>query len=356
MPTDLYFACLDGSWNHDGDGIWGEPTDGETGGDVDLLAEVCVGRVPVETAAEVTNFVARCLSTGQASASRFGACFAGEFLDSAGAQGGDALDTLMPLFDNSFCPVSWLDDRPLAAAAWSASDALAALNRSPLLAAHFGHGADYGYDTTAMRLTTANLDALTNAQPFLLYSTACNAGAFDNLFGMADCIAEELVKRNAHGAFAVLANAREGWYDSNHEERYSGEFQKRFFDRILSDCQTRIGDAHQLAKQDLLGSVESSGSNMPYRWCLFGITLFGDPHAAVRVPLAVRFQFHADARALTWNSWPGYRYRVWRTTDLTAGFGFCLASNIVATPPLNTCTDAAPGMTRAFYRVEAEVP
>lgn len=356
MPSDLYFACLDGSWNRDGDGIWGEPTDGETGGDVDLLAEVCIGRAPVESAAEVANFVARCLSAEQAPSSQFGACLAGEFLNSAGAQGGDALDTLLPALDGSFCPVSRLDDRPLASAVWSASDALAALNRSPLLAAHFGHGVEYGYDTTVLRLTAADLGGLTNAHPFLLYSTACNSGAFDNNFGMADCIAEELVKYRTHGAFAVLANSREGWYDSTTEERYSGEFQKRFFDRVLADRQVPIGVAHQLARQDLLGSVETSGSNMPYRWCAFGITLFGDPHAVVRVPLAVRFQFDSDARALTWNSWPGYRYRVLRSTELAAGFGFGMASNIVATPPLNTWTDAAPGLVRAFYRVEAEAP
>jgi hypothetical protein len=70
----------------------------------------------------------------------------------------------------------------------------------------------------------------------------------------------------------------------------------------------------------------------------------------------MRFQLQAGSRALTWNSWPGYRYRVLRTTDLTAGFGFCLASNIVATPPLNTYTDAVPGVTKAFYRIEADAP
>ena len=36
MPSDLYYACLDGTWDYDGDGRYGEPTDGEGGGDVDL--------------------------------------------------------------------------------------------------------------------------------------------------------------------------------------------------------------------------------------------------------------------------------------------------------------------------------
>ena len=354
MPSDLYFACLDGSWNHDGDAIWGEPTDGETGGDVDLLPEVYVGRAPVETIAEVTNFVANCLTGEQSKASGFRACFAGEYLENGTAQGGNALDTLLPAFNNSLCPVSWLDDRPALSAVWTASDAIAALNSSPLLVAHFGHGSDSAYDTTVMRLIAADLDALTNPSPFLLYSTACNAGAFDNDQWGADCIAEELIKHNRHGAFSVLANSREGWYDPQNEWRYSGEFQKRFFDRLLAADRTQIGAAHRLAKQDLLGSVETAGTSMPYRWCLFGINFFGDPHSAIRVPLSLRFRADSDERTVTWNSWSNRIYSVFSTTNLISPTWTCIASNVAPTPPLNTWTDTVTGLSRAFYRIISE--
>ena len=45
IPSDLYFGCLDGSWNGDGDAFWGELYDGENGGDIDWFSEVYVGRV-----------------------------------------------------------------------------------------------------------------------------------------------------------------------------------------------------------------------------------------------------------------------------------------------------------------------
>ena len=40
IPSDLYFGCLDGTWNSDGDGLWGEINDGINGGDIDWFSEV----------------------------------------------------------------------------------------------------------------------------------------------------------------------------------------------------------------------------------------------------------------------------------------------------------------------------
>lgn len=58
IPTDLYYSCLDGSWNADGDDRYGEyPRLGEPGDDVDFIPDVFVGRAPVATAAEARAFV-----------------------------------------------------------------------------------------------------------------------------------------------------------------------------------------------------------------------------------------------------------------------------------------------------------
>jgi hypothetical protein len=61
IPTDLYFSCLDGSWNADGDALWGEgyASASDPGDDADLLPEVWVGRAPVTTPAEAHAFVVR---------------------------------------------------------------------------------------------------------------------------------------------------------------------------------------------------------------------------------------------------------------------------------------------------------
>ena len=57
IPSDLYYGALDGTWDYDGDGIYGEDDDGDLGGEVDLFAEVYIGRIPCDTIAEATNHI-----------------------------------------------------------------------------------------------------------------------------------------------------------------------------------------------------------------------------------------------------------------------------------------------------------
>ncbi len=271
MPCDLYFACLDGSWNSDGDSYWGEPTDGEGGGDVDLVAEVYVGRAPVDTVAEAVRFVEKTVRYEQGG---HGNAEQGLFLGGqlgGGAQGGDALDPLLPSFAEF--TISWLDDRPAITDVWTKAEAMAALNASPHVVADFGHA----NKTFALRMSVGDLAGLTNADPFLLNSGGCDAGWFD----YEDCFAETMVKGNAAGAFAVVMNTRYGWYSGVDEARFTGEFMRKFFNWLLVQEAGSIGAAHFLSKQDMIGRVEKSG-DMPYRWCYFESTLFGDPHVALQ--------------------------------------------------------------------------
>lgn len=354
MPSDLYFACLDGSWNGDGDSVWGEPNDGDGGGDVDLLAEVFVGRAPVETSVEVERFVLKTISAEADSRRRVRTLFSGEYLGyfNVHAQGGDALDRLLPAVTNSHSLVHWLDDRPGYSEAWNLTDALYALNSSPFLVAHYGH-AD---DSTVMRFGSADVGLLTNAFPFLLYSAGCAAGWFDNLF-WPDCIGEELVIQNNSGAFATIVNSRLGWFDWQSEWMYSGEFQQLFFNGLLTGGRSRVGEAHQLAKQDLIGRVESAG-DMPYRWCYFGLILLGDPCSRVQVPVSLCFRPPAgvgsESCVIEWNSQSNATYSVFRSTNLLGSEATCLISNMTAVSPLNTFTDAVETITCAFYWIHEE--
>lgn len=64
--SDLYFGALQGSWDADGDDVFGEGfiTSSDPGDSVDLHCDVFVGRAPVRTVAEAHDFVAKTLRLG----------------------------------------------------------------------------------------------------------------------------------------------------------------------------------------------------------------------------------------------------------------------------------------------------
>ncbi|RLF14462.1 MAG: hypothetical protein DRN06_07060, partial [Thermoprotei archaeon] len=60
-PTDYYYAGLDGDWDDDGDGQYGESSVYSSTGydEADWLAEVWVGRLPVRSAEDAEDYVAK---------------------------------------------------------------------------------------------------------------------------------------------------------------------------------------------------------------------------------------------------------------------------------------------------------
>jgi len=100
MPSDLYYACLDGSFNSDGDTKYGEPTDGLEGADVDLYADVYVGRMPVDDEIDLSNFINKTLTYDNYPLNEMyleDVLLAGEYLEFHGPSdwGGNHMDELV---------------------------------------------------------------------------------------------------------------------------------------------------------------------------------------------------------------------------------------------------------------------
>jgi hypothetical protein len=281
VPCDLYYACLDGSWNGNGDRHWGEPGDGEDGGDVDLLAEVYVGRAPVASVEQVRAFVDKTIrcETGphqHPPGAVLMATYLGDF-PTGPCQGADMFQGLLPLFEG--WKLTRLDDQPQKRPRWGRAEALAALSGSPRVALYNGHGnADI-----LMRMRTSDLAKLTNEWPFLFCSVGCSAGEFDHGKFWPDSFGEALVNSGPRGAFAAIVNARAGWFDPQYPWKYSGEFQLQVFQELLRRGHTNLGMALQRAKENLIGEVERTGA-MTYRWCYYEMTLLGDPHVPFLIP------------------------------------------------------------------------
>jgi len=74
IVSDWYFACLDGTWDADGDGRYGEsadPATGDPGDQPDLEPELFLGRAPVSDNAEARRFVEKTLTNERRPADAF---------------------------------------------------------------------------------------------------------------------------------------------------------------------------------------------------------------------------------------------------------------------------------------------
>jgi hypothetical protein len=304
IASDLYYACLDGPYDNNGNGLYGEPTDGLASGDVDLLPEVYVGRAPVDNASELANFVRKTLAyQAEANAYLRSVLLVGEKLgdDWPAPWGGDRKDDTRygatgggmttVGFENSpyaaFYETRTLYDRDYPGHIWPVSEVISAIN-SPV---HIVNSAGHANIDYLMRLTRDLVDTqLTNDRYFIGYDQACYAGSFDNRrlpelgggYDPIDSIVEHLTVRD-HGAVAYIANSRYGW--NNASDPHTGPsqfFDRLFWDAVLGEGLATIGRAHADAKQDGYALLGPAGMTGAFRWAYYELNLLGDPALRIK--------------------------------------------------------------------------
>ncbi|MHC4498975.1 MAG: C25 family cysteine peptidase, partial [Planctomycetota bacterium] len=265
MPVDMYYGCVDPcscTFDYDADGFYGEPTDGVGGGEVDLEAEIYVGRAAVENATEVENFIRKTLTydtTQNEYLPRI--AMVGEWLGFGGVAeyakdameqirlGGEYDGYFTCGFENhgqpkfiDFITVDCLPEDPCCCWPlydadheyndWPKSDLLCLMSGGVHVFNHLGH-ANYTY---AMKLYTSDLASLTNTDYFFIYSQGCMPGGFDT----TNCFAEVITSME-EGAFAVVMNARYGWGTFNSTDGPSHRFGRQFWDAVLCEDMLEMG-------------------------------------------------------------------------------------------------------------------
>ena len=280
MPGDIYYACLDGTWNYDSDSYWGEPTDGEGGGDVDMVAEVYVGRASVGNSTEAGRFVTKTIWYLDGSHTHpEKVLLVGEYLG-FGGESEYAANTLEELIDgcsthgyttvgipSADYTIDELFERDMS---WYQSDLTSRINAGLHFLNHLGHGSeDY-----AMKMYNSDITSdLTNDDLCFVYSQTCLAGHFDG----TDCWAETMNIKTDNGGFAVIMNARSGWGDYDTTDGPSQRFNREFWDAIFDEGMPELSKANQDSKEDNIYRINEGCM----RWCTYGLNLFGDPTVGV---------------------------------------------------------------------------
>ena len=289
VPADLYFACLDGSFNADGDTRFGEqPVDAP-----DLYAELSVGRLPVSTLADAANLVAKIMSyetpfdTEYVDKTLFLAevLFPAPWSPPAPVQlnGADMAEFVrIRHLQNPERRVTRLYETPaLFAGSLPETRAIAidSLNAGYGFVFHVGHGYRFNMHCADDNIAIPDADALYHPNRFFnLYMSNCTAAAFN-----FDCLGERMLRNPNGGAVSVIGAVNSSFSEisTDYMEAYAGAV----FD---GPDPIHIGDAFAASRASRTG-LAMLGDNSDL-WTHYVFALLGDPEMTlwtgpVRMPV-----------------------------------------------------------------------
>lgn len=284
IDSDLYFQCLDGEYNYDGDIYWGEPDDGYDYFDVDMEAEVFIGRISAGDATEMANAIYKIMAYENTPADEAylkTVLMLGEYLGFGGIMeyAKPSLEQIINGVDSlnlkGFIeiPEFTVDGLYEADSAYDKADVLDKINSSRAgpysIIQHFGHSnATYGF-----KLSNGDEGDFTNDKPIFSHSQGCSEGKFSK-----DCIAERFTTSTRTGFWGVVfcSNLSFGFLDNI--DGPSQMLAREFWDAYFGEDMEYVGALNKDSHDDNLDIVSAP----IIRWTIYISNLLGDPATKIR--------------------------------------------------------------------------
>ena len=271
LPCDLYYSDLDGTWDLNGNNVFGEIADS-----VDLFPEIFVGRTPVNNVSQAQAFVNKILTfeTNPVLDYQRQALFLGEILwndpYTDGGVGKDWID--LRFMPQRFDPITKLYER---LGNENPTTVIAAINQGKNFINHNGHGATQVMSVGNGVLRNSDMDNLTNgSRQGILYSIGCWTSAFD-----LDAIGEHFVRNPNGGGIAFIGNSSYGWGSpGNPRFGYSDRFDAQFYAELFANPAPHIGQVLAFSKAYFI--AHSRDANV-YRWHQYQLNLLGEPEMMI---------------------------------------------------------------------------
>jgi hypothetical protein len=276
LPCDLYYSDLDGTWNDDSDMYWGEvPSD-----NIDMYADVYVGRAPVSNSVETETFVAKVLTYegcfGETQDHALDMVFIGEVLwgdpGDPGSEDYTDAGVAKNMIDSEYVPARFSIDKLYESSGnLNYGAVMSLLNQGRNLINILCHGQYTWISIAEDDLRNSDFAALVNAPRYgLMYSTSCMSGGFDQ----NDCIGE-IWTLTAQGGGFFIGNSRYGFNCPGFPgEGPSDYFDQSFFEAMFVTGFTNFGKAHADAKHEFVAEARSDAY---MRYIMYGLNLLGDP-------------------------------------------------------------------------------
>ncbi len=281
LPSDMYYACLDGTLNDDNDDRWGEV------GEDDLLPELSIGRLPFNNETQFENIMHKTFSylqnpvLGEFTSPILGAEHLGD-----GYYGSDDMERLIgENNDFDYTTYGYPEDydfkRYYATPRinWSAGDFKKVICKGGQYVHHVGHAnTDYvaGWDGSTITDNYFSANDGINHNYMIFHSHGCICGNFP-----ASCILEKMVTVKT-GFVATTGNSRYGWYVP-WGDGMAAHIHREFVDAYCNDRISTIGMALREAKIATAPWVaipfEEKGrdeENGCLRWNIYCLNVLGD--------------------------------------------------------------------------------
>lgn len=295
VATNVYYQCLDGNYNNNGNDLWGEPTDGVDGGEVDFSPDVFIGRASAETPEEMANLISKVLKyekdkrTGDNYLTR--AEFVGEKLmnlKDTVSYGKFYMDEIQygtdlygystkgfrECLDLEFSTVFKFDSD------WP-SDGIEQQEfmRGRINSNEIGYINHLGHSTLKknMKMYRGQEKFLTNSNPIFHYSQGCFVGRFEE-----DCFGERFISENRFGMWSAVLNSHWGIGRTDNTDGASQALQRQFWDAYFGEGMRYVGECMADQREDHIHRI-AADVNDPERWGYFVSNLLGVPATKFRM-------------------------------------------------------------------------
>ncbi len=264
VACDMYFSDLDGTWDDDNDGVYGEVND-----DIDLYPDIFVGRAPVDNQGEVANFVNKVIAYEMPEDITYQTdiLFMADSLDDIT----DCAEVKDDIEDSCVPPtIPPITKLYALYGNLTRGNALAELKIGYGLINHNGHGNKTMMEVGQGDLTASDFYMLDNGPRFSVYYTlGCECAYFD----YEDCIGENFVQSPGGGGW-FFGNTRYGWYQSGNPHAGSAMYDKQWWCELFMNDFYHAGQTLAQSKVPFINQAKYPGS---MRYITFELVLLGDP-------------------------------------------------------------------------------
>ena len=278
IPADMYYACLDGTWNDNNDNKWGEI------GEDDLLPELGIGRMCFSNQGELNNMLHKTFTyQAEPVLGEFRkVIMGGEFLyDDPYSVGSQYLELLIGTHDdNGYTTTGIPEDYDFTRlyeeeGNWSGSRLRNAINQGAQYVHHDGHAnTNYVAGWTNSNITDSQFSGANGIDHnyTFFHTSGCICGDFSS-----DCILE-LMTKISNFAVATFGNSRYGWFNEGQTEGPAIHLARETEDAYYNDRIPYGGMALRESKIATAPWVNAPGQweEGALRWNFYDLNMMGD--------------------------------------------------------------------------------